>query len=56
MAGLYPNMWKIIFSLLIPFPISHIVESGFRAVNHIMTKVRNPSYLRTFSYDFHKIL
>lgn len=41
MPVLYPNMWKMIFSLLIPFPTSYLVESGFSAVNHIMTKERN---------------
>ncbi|KAK9396847.1 hypothetical protein NXF25_020208 [Crotalus adamanteus] len=41
MPALYPNMWKMIFSLLIPFPTSYLVESGFSAVNHIMTKERN---------------
>ncbi|KAK9396033.1 hypothetical protein NXF25_019394 [Crotalus adamanteus] len=41
MPALYPNMWKTIFSLLIPFPTSYLVESGFSAINHIMTKERN---------------
>lgn len=38
---LYPNMWKEVFKLLIPFPTSYLVESGFSAVNHIMNKERN---------------
>ena len=41
MPVLYPNMWKLIFNLLIPFPTSYLVESGFSAVNHIMTKESN---------------
>jgi len=41
MPLLYPNMWKQVFNLLIPFPTSYLVESGFSAVNHIMTKERN---------------
>lgn len=41
MPLLYPNMWKQVFNLLIPFPTSYVVESGFSAVNHIMTKERN---------------
>ena len=31
-------MWKIIFKLLITFPIQYLVESGFIAVNQILTK------------------
>ena len=34
-------MWKLIFNLLIRFPTSYLVESGFSAVSHIMTKERN---------------
>lgn len=41
MPLLYPNMWNQIFHLLIPFPSSYLVESGFSAANHIMTKERN---------------
>lgn len=42
-SGRYENLWqnKKIFSLLIPFPTSYLVESGFSAVKHIMTKERN---------------
>lgn len=41
MSNIYPNMWKKIFKLLITFPTSYLVESGFSAVNHILTKHRN---------------
>lgn len=39
--ALYPNMWKIIIQVLLPFPTSYLVESGFSAVNHIVTKQRH---------------
>ena len=41
MSNVYPNMWKKILKLLIAFPTSYLVESGFSAVNHILTKNRN---------------
>ena len=41
MPHLYPNLWNRIYSLLIPFPTSYLVESGFSVVNHILTKERN---------------
>ena len=41
MPHLYPNLWNRISSLLIPFPTSYLVESGFSVVNHILTKERN---------------
>ena len=37
----YPNMWKMVRNLLLPFPTSYLVESGFIAVNNIITKHRN---------------
>ncbi len=41
MPQLYPNLWNRISSLLIAFPTSYLVESGFSVVNHILTKERN---------------
>ena len=41
MTDCYPNMWKMVRNLLLPFPTSYLVESGFSAVNNIITKHRN---------------
>lgn len=41
MPALYPNMLKIILNLLLHFPTSYLVESGFIAMNHIVTKQNN---------------
>ena len=41
MSGCYPNMWKVVRNLSLPFPTSYLVESGFSAVNNIITKHRN---------------
>jgi hypothetical protein len=41
MPGLYPKMWDTMKDILIPFPSSYLVESGFSVVNNIMTKQRN---------------
>ena len=41
MPNLYPNMWKMIFTLLITFPTLYLVEAGFSAVSQILTKKRN---------------
>ena len=40
-AHLCPNMWKLIFKILITLPISYLVEAGFSAANHILTTKRN---------------
>ncbi len=40
MPQLYPNLWNKIFSLLVAFPTSYLVESEFSVVNHILTKER----------------
>ena len=39
MSNLYRNMWNIIFKLLITFTTSNLVQSGFSAVNLILTKM-----------------
>ncbi|GFQ71808.1 SCAN domain-containing protein 3 [Trichonephila clavata] len=41
MPKLYPKMWENMKNILIPFPTSYLVESGFSAVNNIMSKQRN---------------
>ena len=41
MSDCYPNMWKMVRNLLLPFPTSYWVESGFSAMNNIITKHRN---------------
>ena len=33
MSNLYTDMWKIIFRLVITFPISYLIEAYFSAVN-----------------------
>ncbi|GFR09204.1 uncharacterized protein TNCT_523721 [Trichonephila clavata] len=41
MLKLYPKMWENMKNILIQFPTSYLVESGFSAVNNIMSKQRN---------------
>ncbi|GFR05335.1 uncharacterized protein TNCT_255161 [Trichonephila clavata] len=41
MPKLYPKMWENMKNILIPFPTSYLVESGFSAINNIMSKQRN---------------
>ena len=41
MQNLYPNMWKIIFKLLITFSTLCLVNAVFCAVNQILTMKRN---------------
>ncbi len=35
------GVWKIMFKLIIAFPTSYLVETGFSVVNSIHTKKRN---------------
>ena len=37
----FPNLWKIAKLLVLAFPISYLVERGFRAVVQLVTKQRN---------------
>ena len=41
MPSLYPNVWKMIFTLLVAFPTSYLVEAGFSAVSQVLTKKKN---------------
>ena len=41
MPSLCPQMWKVIFMLLITFPSSYLVEAGFSALNQILAKKIN---------------
>lgn len=39
--SLYPNLWSQMSKILLCFPTSYLVETGFSAVNHILQKERN---------------
>ncbi|KAK9685709.1 hypothetical protein QE152_g37837 [Popillia japonica] len=41
MAGLFPTMWEIVHQLLLTFPTSYLVETGFSAATFLHSDKRN---------------
>ena len=49
MAGVYPDLSKIILKLLLPFPTTYRSEAAFSTLVNVKTKSRNR--LKTVTHD-----